>query len=212
VNLCYKTSAFTRTPRTVRRRASAPCISFLHLQIPLLLSVVLFPARLLAQSKAPSEYELKAAFLFNFAKFVDWPPAAFPDPKSPMILCTFDDDAFGVVLDEVVRAKAINGRELVVRRMKKVEALTACQVVFVGTAETKRLPELLEALKGSPTLLVSDIPGSAERGGGIGFYLEDSKMRFSINVDAIQRAHLTVSSKLLTLAKIVHDQIRGERS
>jgi YfiR/HmsC-like len=167
---------------------------------------------LLAQSKAPSEYELKAAFLFNFAKFIEWPPGAFLDPKSPMILCTFNDDAFGVVLDEVVRAKAINGREIVVRQMKKAEALTACQVVFVGTAENKRLPELLEALKDSTTLFVSDIPGSAARGGGIEFYLEDNKMRFSINVDAVQRAHLAISSKLLTLARIVHDQVHGERS
>jgi YfiR/HmsC-like len=212
VNLCYKTSAFVRTARTTRGRASAPCLFFLCLQIPFLFSLAVFPARLLAQSKAPSEYELKAAFLFNFAKFIEWPPGAFLDPKSPMILCTFHDDAFGVVLDEIVRAKAINGREIVVRQMKKAEALTACQVVFVGTAENKRLPELLEGLRGSTTLFVSDIPGSAERGGGIEFYLEDNKMRFSINVDAVQRAHLSISSKLLTLARIVHDQVHGERS
>jgi len=212
VNLCYKTSAFTRAPQITCRRAPAPCIFFLCLQIPLLFSVGFFPARLLAQSKAPSEYELKAAFLFNFAKFIEWPPGAFLDPKSPMILCTFNDDAFGVVLDEIVRAKTINGRAIVVRQMKKAEALTACQVVFVGAAENKRLSELLEGLKGSTTLFVSDIPGSAERGGGIEFYLEDNKMRFSINVDAVQRAHLAISSKLLTLAKIVHDQVQGVRS
>jgi hypothetical protein len=164
-----------------------------------------FPARLLAQSKAPTEYELKAAFLFNFAKFIEWPPGVFLDSKSPMILCTFDDDAFGLVLDEIVRAKTINGRAIVVRQMKKAEALRACQVVFVGAAEN----ELLEGLKGSTTLFVSDIPGSAEKGGGIEFYLEDNKMRFSINVDAVQRAHLAISSKLLTLARIVHDQVQG---
>jgi hypothetical protein len=81
--------------------------------------------------------------------------------------------------------------------------------VFVGAAENKRLSELLEGLKGSTTLFVSDIPGSAEKGGGIEFYLEDNKMRFSINVDAVQRAHLAISSKLLTLARIVHDQVQG---
>ena len=148
--------------------------------------------------------------MFNFAKFIEWPPEAFPEAGSPVILCAFDDDAFGVALDDVVRSKTINGRELVVRRVKRAEALTACQVVFVGTAENKRLLELLQALKGSTTLFVSDIPGSAERGGGIEFYLQDSKMRFSINVDAVQRAHLAISSKLLTLAKIVRDH--GERS
>ena len=188
-----------------RRRISKPGLLLLFLQMILFSSAFNFPRVLPAQLRPSSEYELKAAFLFNFAKFIEWPPEAFPDPKSPMILCTFDDDAFGVVLDEVVRAKAIDGRELVVRRMKKVEALTACHVVFVGTTENKRLPELLEALKGSTTLFVSDIPGSAERGGGVELYLEDNKMRFSINVDAVQRAHLAISSKLLALAKIVHD-------
>jgi hypothetical protein len=184
----------------------------LFLQVVLFSAAYVFPTTLPAQSKSPSEYELKAAFLFNFAKFIEWPPEAFPDPKGPMILCVFDDDAFGVVLEGVVRVKTINGRELVVRRMKKGEAFAACQVAFIGTAENKKLPELLDALKGSTTLIVSDIPGSAERGGGIEFYLEDSKVRFSINVDAVQRAHLAISSRLLTLAKIVHDQAHAEGS
>jgi hypothetical protein len=196
----------------ISRSVSVPAFRLFFFQVILFSFAYALPTVLSAQAKPPSEYELKAAFLFNFAKFIEWPPAAYPDPRSPIVLCTFDDDAFRAILAEVVRAKVINGRELVVRRMTKAEALSSCQVVFVGAAEGKRLPELLDALKGATTLLVSDIPGSAERGGGIEFFVEDSKMRFSINLDAVQRAHLAISSKLLSLAKIVHDQIHGERS
>jgi hypothetical protein len=159
-----------------------------------------------AQSNVPNEYQVKAAFLYNFSKFVEWPPDAFQNEKTPITLCIFGDDPFGSVLDEIVRGKVINNRLLSIRRTNALPGLKACQLVFVSGREDKRLSEMFNSLKGSSALVVGESEDFAERGGGIQFFLEENKMRFSINVDAVQRARLKVSSKLLALARIVRDE------
>jgi uncharacterized protein DUF4154 len=159
-----------------------------------------------SQSTTTTEYDLKLAFLFNFAKFVEWPPDAFPNEKVPITLCVFGTDPFGRSLDEIVQGKMANNREFAIRRTMKPEDLHGCQIIFIIDAERGRLAEIFESLKHSSVLLVGESDGFAERGGCIQFYLEDNKVRFSINVDAVQRARLTVSSKLLALARIVHDE------
>src|ERR1700687_3843854 len=137
---------------------------------------------------APSvEYQLKAAFLFNFAKFVAWPPDAFQSDKAPISLCVFRHDPFGGTLDQVIREKAINNRELLARRIKDLPELKTCQLVFVSETEERQLPEILSSLKGASALVVGE---SAD---------------FAANVRAIQRARRQASSKLLALARIVHD-------
>jgi hypothetical protein len=162
-------------------------------------------APLLSQDAPSVEYQLKAAFLFNFAKFVEWPQDAFQGEKAPITLCVFRHDPFGGALDEVIRGKAINNRDLLARRINELSELKTCQVVFVGDSAEKQLPEVLNSLKGASALLVGESEDFAERGGGIQFFLENNKLRFAINVDAIQRARLQASSKLLALARIVHD-------
>ncbi len=159
-----------------------------------------------SQSTATTEYDLKLAFLFNFAKFVEWPPDAFPYEKAPITLCVFGTDPFGRALDEIVQGKTANNREFAIRRTMKPEDLRACQIIFISDAERGRLAEVFESLKRSSVLVVGESDGFAQRGGCIQFYLEDNKVRFSINVDAVQRARLTMSSKLLALARIVHDE------
>jgi hypothetical protein len=155
---------------------------------------------------APSvEYQVKAAFLFNFVKFVEWPQDAFQTEKTPITLCAFRHDPFGSALDEVLRGKAINSRELQARRINDLTELKTCQLVFVSDSEGKQLPEILNTVKGSSALVVGESADFAERGGAVQFFLENSKLRFAINVDAIQRARLQASSKLLALARIVHD-------
>jgi hypothetical protein len=158
-----------------------------------------------AQANSSVEYQVKAAFLLNFAKFIEWPPNAFPSEKTPITVCVFGYDPFGNILDEIIRGKNINNHELLARRINELPDLKGCQLVFAGEREEKRLPEILNSLKGTNVLLVGESEDFAERGGGIQFYLENNRMRFAVNVDAVQRAHLTVSSKLLALAKIVHD-------
>ena len=155
---------------------------------------------------APSvEYQVKAAFLFNFAKFVAWPQDAFQTEKTAITLCVFRHDPFGSALNEVIREKAINNRELLARRVNDLPELKTCQLVFVSGREEKQLPEILNSLKGASALVVGEGEDFAERGGAVQFFLENNKLRFAINVDAIQRARLQASSKLLALARIVHD-------
>ncbi len=159
-----------------------------------------------SQSTATTEYDLKLAFLFNFAKFVEWPPDVFPNEKAPITLCVFGTDPFGRGLDEIVQGKTASNREFAIRRTMKPEDLRGCQIIFISDAERGRLAEVFESLKRSSVLVVGESEGFAQRGGCIQFYLEDNKVRFSINVDAVQRARLTMSSKLLALARIVHDE------
>ena len=161
---------------------------------------------LMAQTTTSTEYELKAAFLLNFAKFVEWPANVFQNAKAPITVCIFGHDPFGNALDETMRGKQINNRELLARRINEPAGLKDCQLVFVSENEEKRLPEILNRLNGASVLVVGEAGDFAERGGSVQFFLENNRVRFAVNVDAVQRAGLTVSSKLLVLAKIVHDQ------
>ena len=185
-----------RWPRTAPFRIPLCAIALL---------VLAGASSILSQGTPSVEYQLKAAFLFNFAKFVAWPPDAFPSQTAPITLCVFRHDPFGSALDEVIHEKAINNRELLARRIHDLPELKACQLVFVSEREEKQLPEILESLKGASSLVVGESADFAERGGAVQFFLENNKLRFVINVDAIQRARLQASSKLLALARIVHD-------
>lgn len=158
------------------------------------------------QSPPVLEYQVKAAFLLNFARFVEWPPQAFPGGNSPLTLCVFNHDPFGTALDQVFRGKAVNAHDLVILRISDLQGLRSCQLVFVSSREDKRLPEVLNTLRGTSALVVGEAEGFAERGGGIEFFLDGTKLRFAVNVDALEESRLTVSSKLLALAKIVHGQ------
>jgi hypothetical protein len=160
----------------------------------------------LQPQSAPSvEYQVKAAFLFNFAKFIEWPTDAFSNEKTPITLCVFRYDPFGSALDEVIRGKTINNRELTARRINELPDLKSCHLVFVSEREDKLLSEIDKSLKGGSVLVVGESAEFAERGGAIQLFLEENKLRFAVNVDAVQRARLQVSSKLLALARVVHD-------
>ncbi len=179
-----------------------------HFRIPLCTTVLLALAGAIPirpQATPSVEYQVKAAFLFNFAKFIEWPRNAFPNEKTPINLCVFRHDPFGSALEEVIREKAINNRGLLAERINDLSELKACQLVFVSGREERQLPEILNSLKGASALVVGESADFAERGGAVQFFLENNKLRFAINVDAIQRARLQASSKLLALARIVHD-------
>jgi hypothetical protein len=159
-----------------------------------------------AQTNPSGEYQLKAAFLLNFAKFIEWPQNAFQGDKTPIVVCVFRYDPFGSALDEILRGKNINNRELLARRINELPEVKACQLVFISEREEKRLPDILNSLNGASVLVVGEGGEFAERGGGVQFFLEADKLRFAVNVDAVQRARLSVNSRLLALARIVHDQ------
>jgi hypothetical protein len=186
---------FGRARAWSRRRTGALAIFLLLAATP----------RLRAEEATPVEYQVKAAFLLNFAKFIEWPADVFQDEKAQITICILRYDPFGHSLDEILRGKTVNNRQVVARRIVEAEELSACQIVFVSEREEKHLPEVLNRLKGSSVLVAGETGTFAERGGGIQFFLEDHRLRFAVNVDAIRKARLTVSSKLLALAKIVHD-------
>jgi hypothetical protein len=172
-----------------------------------LLLLVLFGAVFQTQSQgsSPGEYQLKAAFLFNFAKFVEWPQSSFANPRSPFEICILGNDPFGPAIDDVLRGKAIGEHPVVVARPKEVADARHCQILFVSSSEQKRLPAILAALKGTNALVVGETDGFAVSGGIIQFTLEEERVRFMINTDAAERAGLQISSKLLALARIVRD-------
>jgi hypothetical protein len=154
------------------------------------------------------EYQVKAAFLFNFAKFVEWPPDAFPDPATPVAICVLGEDPFGQGLDAVVEGETLNGRRLVVRRLRDLLQTRDCHVLFVSRSE-KELPALMAGLRSGGVLTVGEGDDFLEQGGMIRFVLEQNRVRFDINLDAAERGRLKLSSKLLRLARSVDPQRRG---
>jgi hypothetical protein len=156
-----------------------------------------------AQPAAPLEYGIKAVFLFNFARFVAWPPVAFADSQAPLVIGVLGDDPFGGALDEAASAETVNGHPLVVRRFRLVNDIGACHILFICRSEARRLDEILAALKDRSVLTVGDGDDFAQRGGMIRFATENNRVRLRINVEATQAAHLTLSSKLLRPADIV---------
>jgi len=168
-----------------------------------------YSASLFAQAKPPTEYEIKAAFLYNFAKFVEWPSNAFKGPKQPLNICVFGRDPFGRALDDALLGKAIGDHPTALAHAHQLPELAGCHVVFVSAAETPRLAEILGNLRGHNVLVVGETEGFASSGGVIQFVLDENRVRFAINPDAANRAGLKVSSKLLALAIIVHDPGHG---
>jgi hypothetical protein len=161
------------------------------------------PAQAPAQASVAPEYQVKAVFLFNFAQFVEWPPSAFPDSAAPLVLCVLGEDPFGPYLDETVRGETVQAHPLAVQRSQRVEEIRNCHILFVGRQEQERLEEILDTLKGRPTLTVSDADGFAGRGGMIRFMIDRNRIRLRINLEAARAANLTLSSKLLRPAQIV---------
>jgi len=158
---------------------------------------------------SPSEYQVKAAYLFNFLKFVEWPEGAFPDPLAPIVIGIVGDDPFGEALPQVVIGKTAQGRDLVIRKYRAGEDLRASHILFISASEKKRLPQLLASLHGSNVLTVADFEGFLEEGGMIQLFSETNRIRFAINVDAAVRAKLKLSSKLLSLARVAEGAGKG---
>jgi hypothetical protein len=156
-----------------------------------------------AQAQSATEYQVKAAFLFNFARFVEWPPDAFPSPDSALQICVLGEDPFGRDFEQVIVDKTVNGHRIEIAHPDGTPQARACQILFIAASEKARLPSILQGLKGASVLIVGDTPGFAALGGAINFVLDDSRVRFEINLKAAELAHLKISARLLTVAKVV---------
>jgi hypothetical protein len=162
-------------------------------------------------AQSASEYQVKAAFLFNFAKFVDWPADAFSTADAPLQVCVLGQDPFGGDFEQMIEDKTVSGHRLEIAHPEGVPQARACQVLFIASSEKQRVREILRALAGVSVLTVADTPGFAKMGGVINFVLDENRVRFEINPKAAERVHLKLSARLLTVAKLIvtEEEIQG---
>lgn len=153
--------------------------------------------------QAPTEYQVKAAFLYNFTKFIEWPAKAFNAESSTFVIGVIGKDPFGSNIDQTLGGKTVNGRPLAIRRLKHGEDPRACHILFIASSEQKYLGRILERLKGTNVLTVGEMDKFSQQGGSINLIMEDGQVRFEINKAVVEQAELKVSSKLLALAKAI---------
>jgi hypothetical protein len=165
----------------------------------------LFMAGSPGRAEEPSlpEYQVKALFVFNFAKYVDWPQTAFANDSAPITIGLLGENKLRAHLEKVVEGKTIAGRKVLVRQIEKDEDCAACQILFVSASEKRRTGEILDQGKDRPVLTVGETERFAEQGGMIGFIKKDGKVRLQINLEAARRAKLQLNSKLLSVADTI---------
>ena len=179
-------------PVLVRRVAAA---------LALLLLLVATPSA--AGTKVTTENDLKAAFLFHFTQFVEWPPEALPHKSTPFTIGILGEDPFGKSLDEIVANESVGGHRLVVRRYQALSQADTCHILFISPSQGKRLESTLAALAHRSILTVGDSKDFAMRSGIIGFVASGKRLRLAINLAAARAAGLRISSKLLRQSQIV---------
>jgi hypothetical protein len=151
--------------------------------------------------KAP-EYRIKAAFLYNFTLYTEWPPESFSKPDSPILLAIAGDDPFGSELDAAVRGKTVRGRAIEIHRYPRASDVDSCHLLFLSNGQAKNLPQVLRRFEELPPLTVGETEDFTRNGGAIRFLIEENKVRFEVNTGAVARSRVKLSSKLLSLAKI----------
>ena len=176
-----------------------PRLTAIARRLGLGLGLVLVALSAKAQAESADEYSIKAAYLYNFAKFVEWPGEA-GSPGTPLVITVFGMDDFGAVLRQTVQGETVNGRAISVRSVSRVEDLRSCQILFIGSSNQNRLAEVLRATEGASILTVGETDEFIQLGGVIAFVAEGNKIRFEINLVAARRNRLTISAKLLRVA------------
>lgn len=189
-------NAMNRAARQVRAS-----IAKATLCAAVVLAATCWRAGLYADSPRPTEYQVKAAYLANFAKFVAWPPGAVTD-GNPIPICVAGEDPFGPVLDAAISGERVDHHPLVARRIGAAGDVDGCRIVFVSSNEAMA-GAVLAAAERTPILTVSDLPGFLKQGGMIEFVLDANRVRFEINLAAARTAGLNLSSELLRVATVV---------
>lgn len=168
--------------------------------LQVLANIALLPVQ--AEPLSPTEYQVKAAFIYNFAKFVEWPMGSSAQ-EATFVIGILGQDPFGGVLDEIVSEKTIRDKKITVKRFSRIEDAVSSNILFIGNSEKESMARIIKRLDSAPVLTVSDIGRFAEQGGMIELVIDQNRVRFAINVAATEQAGLKPSSQLLKLARIV---------
>jgi hypothetical protein len=151
----------------------------------------------------PSAYQVEAAYLYNFSRFVEWPAKGSLPQSNSFTICVLGEDPFGQALDATLAGETIGNQKVTARRISSPQMSADCQILFISSSEANRLNKIIEALNKNAVLTVSDIPQFSQRQGMIQFVMEENRIRFEVNLAATQRAGLTLSSELLKVATAV---------
>jgi uncharacterized protein DUF4154 len=182
-----------RTGRPTLRRVAAAAIA--------LAGAVLAPGA--AQAGAPPpEDQVKAVFLFNFTKFIEWPTKALGRPERPFSICLLGQDRLGDDLDELARSSTVQGRRIAVRRLARGDDVTRCHILFISASEHDHLATVLDKVADWPIFTVGEVEDFTRQGGSLRFFLLEGTVRFEINLKATARAGLKVNARLLKIAQV----------
>lgn len=157
-------------------------------------------------SDAFTEYQVKALFLLNFTKYVDWPTNAFAGAETPITIGVVGENKIGAELEKIIPGRSANGRPIALKVIDNSSDLAQCQILFIGNSETKRQREILSSLRKAPVLTVGETGQFLDEGGMINFVLKEGKVRLEINLASARKANLQISSKLLSVADTVKER------
>jgi hypothetical protein len=169
----------------------------------LALAMLLFPTTLRAQDPTVPEHRVKAAFLYQFAGYVEWPPNSFAEPDSPVTIAVIGAEPVATELKQLVTGRTVRGRPVTVRAMKPGETLAGIHILFIGSAENARLAQIVQGAKQRPVLTVTEADGALGHGSMINFVIIDRRVRFEVALDAVEKSGLRLSSRLLAVAQQV---------
>jgi hypothetical protein len=164
----------------------------------------LFLSVLAAQSNKSREYAVKAAMLFNFTKFVEWPESAFDNPQASIVFGIIGDQRLGFDLQRMASGEKVQGRSIVIRNMRFGDDLRGCHILLVGASERQHTAQILAGLQAVHVLTVSEIDGFADAGGAVEIVMEGDQARFVVNLDVARQRNLRVSAKVLAMARVIN--------
>ena len=199
--------AAVRTPMRVLRGSSPAVCLLARLGCALLCLFVAFPMGVAVSAQPVSEYDVEAAYLYNFGKFVQWPDSAKKNPTFD--ICILGDDPFGGTLEKLIANDHVHGRPIRKRMISRSAEAAGCAIVYISDSEARNLHRILAHLAGGSELLVSNLPDFAQSGGMIQFVLEGDRVRFKVNLNSANQSHLVLSSELLKVAVDVTGSPQG---
>jgi hypothetical protein len=151
----------------------------------------------------PTEYQIKAKYIYNFTRFVDWPEESFENPDSPFVIGIIGNDPYGIDLDKTIEGKQIKNRRFIIRRCQNIEDLSSCHILFIGVDKGAQRSQIFNKIKNKCILTVGDEEHFARDGGMINFIIMKKRIRFEINREAVKQSHLKMSTNLLKMAVII---------